>query len=331
MCYKIEVQNKNTEKLNKKLDELNAPQFLRDYLNELESKNGALNYLVAIKDFLQWLIENNIINKKLISEIEVSDFSDLRPQNISSYLRYKEMNGMSPTTTETRKNIIKSFIQDIYSYRDCLLREVYSKIEDFYKMIKYKGIPSGNNLTKKLPTEKQLNDMEEKIMWKKDIPVRNRNITIFRVLRGTGIRESELAGLDLSDLHLDEEMPYITILGKGVYREMQNRTVYLSGSALKALNEWLEYRNTLDNIVDTEAVFINKNGTRTTERNIKQIFENYGNGITPHMMRHYYASIMNQNGNLAFVQQQLGHSSVNTTVNNYANGAVGMKDVLNNM
>ena len=331
MCYKIEVQNKNAEKLNRKLDELNAPQFLRDYLNELESKSGALNYLVAIKDFLQWLIENNIINKKSISEIEVSDFSDLRPQNISSYLRYKETNGMSPTTTETRKNIIKSFIQDIYSYRECLLREVYNNIEDFYKMIKYKGIPSGNNLTKKLPTEKQLNDMEEKIMWKKDIPVRNRNIAIFRVLRGTGIRESELAGLDLTDLHLDEEMPYITILGKGVYREMQNRTVYLSGSALKAIREWLEYRSTLDNILDTEAVFINKNGTRTTERNIKQIFENYGNGITPHMMRHYYASIMNRNGNLAFVQQQLGHSSVNTTVNNYANGAVGMKDVLSNM
>ena len=173
--------------------------------------------------------------------------------------------------------------------------------------------------------------MEEKIMWKKDVPVRNRNIAIFRVLRGTGIRESELAGLDLSDLHLDEEMPYITILGKGVYREMQNRTVYLSGSALKALTEWLEYRSTLDNIVNMEAVFINKNGTRTTERNIKQIFENYGNGITPHMMRHYYASIMNRNGNLAFVKQQLGHSSVNTTVNNYANGAVGMKEKLMEM
>ena len=56
MCYKIKVQNKNAEKLDRKLDELNAPQFLRDYLNELESKSGALNYLVAIKDFLQWLI-----------------------------------------------------------------------------------------------------------------------------------------------------------------------------------------------------------------------------------------------------------------------------------
>ena len=331
MCYKIEVQNKNAEKLNRKLDELNAPQFLRDYLNELESKNGALNYLVAIKDFLQWLIESNIIKKKSISGIEVSDFSDLRPQNVSLYLRYKEVNGMSPTTMETRKNIIKSFIKNVYSYRECLLRELYNSMEDFSKQIKYKGIPSGNNLTKKLPTEKQLNDMEEKIMWKKDIPVRNRNIAIFRVLRGTGIRESELAGLDLSDLHLDEEMPYITILGKGEYREMQNRTVYLSGSALKAIREWLEYRNTLDNIVDKEAVFVNKNGTRTTERNIKQIFENYGNGITPHMMRHYYASIMNRNGNLAFVQQQLGHSSVNTTVNTYANGAVGMKEKLMEM
>lgn len=331
MCYKIEVQNKNAEKLNRKLDELNAPQFLRDYLNELESKNGALNYLVAIKDFLQWLIESNIINKESISEIEVSDFSDLRSQNISSYLRYKETNGMSPTTTETRKNIIKSFIKNVYSYKECLLRELYNSMEDFSKQIKYKGISSKNNLTQKLPTENQLNDMEEKIMWKKDECVRNRNIAIFRVLRGTGIRESELAGLDLSDLHLDEEMPYITILGKGVYREMQNRTVYLSGSALKALREWLEYRNTLDNIVDAEAVFINKNGTRTTERNIKQIFENYGNGITPHMMRHYYASIMNRNGNLAFVQQQLGHSSVNTTVNNYANGAVGMKEKLMEM
>ena len=326
MCYKIEVQNKNAEKLNRKLDELNLPVYMRKYFTvKIESKAGALNYLGVIVDLLNWFIEEKLISKTNILDIEPSDFTDIMAEDITLYLKTKEQNGMSPTTLETRKHIISSFW-------DYMSRVKGTEIKDkFFKDVTYKGIPSGNNLVKKLPTEKQLNDMEEKIMWKKDIPVRNRNIAIFRVLRGTGIRESELAGLDLSDLHLDEEMPYITILGKGVYREMQNRTVYLCGSALKALKEWLEYRNTLDNIVDTEAVFINKNGTRTTERNIKQIFENYGNGITPHMMRHYYASVMNQNGNLAFVQQQLGHSSVNTTVNNYANGAVGMKDVLNNM
>ena len=326
MCYKIEVQNRNAEKLNRKLDELNLPIYMRKYFTvKIESKAGALNYLGVIVDLLNWFMEDKMINKERISDIEPSDFTDIMAEDITLYLKTKEQNGMSPTTLETRKHIISSFW-------DYMSRVKGTEIKDgFFKDVTYKGIPSGNNLTKKLPTEKQLNDMEEKIMWKKDIPVRNRNIAIFRVLRGTGIRESELAGLDLSDLHLNEEMPYITILGKGVYREMQNRTVYLSGSALKALREWLEYRSTLDNIVDTEAVFINKNGTRTTERNIKQIFENYGNGITPHMMRHYYASIMNRNGNLAFVQQQLGHSSVNTTVNNYANGAVGMKEKLMEM
>lgn len=326
MCYKIEVQNRNAEKLNRKLDELNLPIYMRKYFTvKIESKAGALNYLGVIVDLLNWFIKEKMINKESISDIEPSDFTDIMAEDITLYLKTKEQNGMSPTTLETRKHIISSFW-------DYMSRVKGTEIKDkFFKDVTYKGIPSGNNLTKKLPTEKQLNDMEEKIMWKKDIPVKNRNIAIFRVLRGTGIRESELAGLDLSDLHLDEEIPYITILGKGVYREMQNRMVYLSGSALKALSEWLEYRNTLDNIVDTEAVFINKNGTRTTERNIKQIFENYGNGITPHMMRHYYASIMNQNGNLAFVQQQLGHSSVNTTVNNYANGAVGMREKLMEM
>ena len=326
MCYKIEVQNKNAEKLQKKLDELNLPIYTRKYFTvKIESKAGALNYLGVIVDLLNWFIEEKLINKTNISDIEPSDFTDIMAEDITLYLKTKEQNGMSPTTLETRKHIISSFW-------DYMSRVKGTEIKDgFFKDVTYKGIPSGNNLTKKLPTEKQLNDMEEKIMWKKDECVRNRNIAIFRVLRGTGIRESELAGLDLSNLHLKEEMPYITILGKGVYRELQNRTVYLSGSALKALREWLEYRSTLNNVVDKEAVFINKNGTRTTERNIKQIFENYGNGITPHMMRHYYASIMNRNGNLAFVQQQLGHSSVNTTVNNYANGAIGMKDVLNNM
>jgi site-specific recombinase XerC len=326
MCYKIKIQNKNAEKLNRKLDELNLPIYMRKYFTvKIESKAGALNYLGVIVDLLNWFIKEKLIDKTNISDIEPSDFTDIMAEDITLYLKTKEQNGMSPTTLETRKHIISSFW-------DYMSRVKGTEIKDkFFKDVTYKGIPSGNNLTKKLPTEKQLNDMEQKIMWKKDIPVRNRNIAIFRVLRGTGIRESELAGLDLSDLHLDEEMPYITILGKGVYREMQNRTVYLSGSALKAIREWLEYRSTLDNIVDTEAVFVNKNGTRTTERNIKQIFENYGNGITPHMMRHYYASIMNRNGNLAFVQQQLGHSSVNTTVNNYANGAVGMREKLMEM
>lgn len=326
MCYKIEMQNKNAEKLNKKLDKLNLPIYMRKYFTvKIESKAGALNYLGIIIDLLNWFIEEKIVNKTNISDIEPSDFTDIMAEDITLYLKTKEQNGMSPTTLETRKNIIRSF----WNY---ISRVKGTNISDrFFEDVTYKGISSGNNLIKKLPTEKQLTDMEKKIIWKKDVSVRNRNIVIFTVLKGTGLRESELAGLDLSDLHLEKDMPYITILGKGKYREAENRIVYVTKSAVVALKEWINYRSTLENIIDKEAVFINKNGKRTTEDNIKAIFKNYGNGITPHMMRHYYASIMASKGNIVFAQQQLGHSSMSTTINNYANGSIGMKDVLNAM
>lgn len=326
MCYKLEVQKKNKEKLNKKLDELNLPIYMRKYFTvKIKSKAGALNYLGVITDLLNWFIEQKLINKSDISNIEPSDFNEVMAEDITLYLNTKEQNGMSPTTLETRKNIIRSF----WNY---ISRVKGTEISDkFFDDVTYRGISSGNNLIKKLPTDRQLKDMEERILWKKDIPVRNRNIAIFNVLKGTGLRESELAGLDLSDLHLDEDMPYITILGKGRYREAESRTVYLTNGAYKAIEKWLEYRKTIDNIVDSEAVFVNKNGKRTTEDNIKAIFKNYGNGITPHMMRHWYASIMTSKGNLAFAQQQLGHTSMMTTINNYANGSVGMRDILGNM
>lgn len=326
MCYKIEVQNRNAEKLNKKLDELNLPIYMRKYFTvKIESKAGALNYLGIIVDLLNWFIKEKLIDETNIPDIEPSDFNNIMAEDITLYLKTKEQNGISPTTLETRKNIIRSF----WNY---ISRVKGTDIPDrFFEDVTYKGISSGNNLIKKLPTEKQLTDMEKKIMWKKDVSVRNRNIAIFSVLKGTGLRESELAGLNLSDLHLQEDMPYITILGKGKYREAENRIVYITKSGITALQKWLEYRNTMNNIINKEAVFINKNGKRTTEDNIKAFFKNYGNGITPHMMRHYYASIMASKGNIVFAQQQLGHSSMSTTINSYANGSIGMKNVLNAM
>ena len=173
MCYKIEVQKKNAEKLNRKLDELNLPIYMRKYFTvKIESKAGALNYLGVIVDLLSWFIEEKLINKENISDIEASDFNDIMAEDITLYLKMKEQNGISPTTLETKKNIIRSF----WNY---ISRVKGADISDrFFEDVTYKGISSNNNLIKKLPTEQQLKDMEEKIMWKKDVPVRNRNIAI---------------------------------------------------------------------------------------------------------------------------------------------------------
>lgn len=327
MCYKDELQKKNAEKLQRKIDEDNVPMFIRDYLEDMESKIGALNYWSALRDFLLWLIGEKIIKKDFISSITIEDFNEIYPHHISKYLRQKENNGISPTTLETRKNIIRSFLSNVGFYKESTIGD----IKEFFKRVKYKGISSNNNLIKKLPSETQLKNMEEKIMKKNDEFIRVRNLIVLRVLKGTGLRESELAGLNINDLYLDVDMPYIEIIGKGVYREREARMVYLTGDAIKAVKKWLKYRSTLENITNIDAVFVNKNGNRLSEYNIQSIFKTYGDGITPHMIRHWFATVMANTGNLAFAQQQLGHSSVDTTVNNYANGAYGMKDILLNM
>lgn len=327
MCYKIETQKKNEEKLLLKLNELAFPVYLRKYFTvRIESKAGALKYLIVITDLLNWFIEERLIDKTSISEIEPSDFNNIIAEDITLYLKTKEQNGLSPTTLETRKNIIRSFW-------NFLSRQNGTNIpEKFFLDVTYKGISCSNGLTKKLPMESQIKNLEERLNWIRNDFIKNRNVAIFLVMQGTGIRESELAGLNFSDLHFDEDIPYITVIGKGKYREAESRMVYLTETALKALNDWIDYRKNLKiDIMDEEAVFISKYGKRIIEADIYKFFKKYSNGeLTPHMMRHWYASVVG-NINTVFCQQQLGHSNMTTTINVYANGSVAMKDVLKNM
>ena len=324
MCYKDEVQKKNAEKLQRKFDTDNVPEFIERYFINIESKAGAINYYIAIKDLLVWLMENKIIIKNSISEIVPDDFFNIESEDVTMYLRQKEQLGISPTTLETRKNIFSSFWKYLKRTKRCPVKE--NIIAD----VSYKGISSNNNLIKKLPSDIQLKNMEEKIMKKNDEFIKVRNLIILRVLKGTGLRESELAGLNISDLYLDEDMPYINIIGKGKYRDREARRVYLTGNAKSAIKEWLEDRNSLKNI-DEDAVFVNKNGNRLSEYNIQSIFKIYGDGMSCHMIRHWYATVMVKECGIAFTQQMLGHKSSNITINTYANGSYGIGNKLKQM
>ena len=328
MCYKIEVQKKNEEKLKNKLNEIGIPTYMRGFFTTtIKSKAGAINYLGVIKDLLRYLMKEKIINRNSISDIQPEDFSGIMAENITEYLETKERNGMSPTTLETRKNIIRSF----WNY---ISRVKGSGVEkDFFVDVTYRGISSSdNNLVKKFPSDEQIRQMEEKIANKNDAFLRIRNLTILSLLKGSGIRESELVGLDMDNLFLDEEVPYIRVIGKGVYREIEARTVYLTNSARKSLIEWLEERSKLDGADDMEEVFITKKLKRMTESDVRRLFEHASNKqVTPHMFRHWYATVIAKTGGVALAQQQLGHSSSQTTINNYANGIYGAKDILASM
>lgn len=326
MCYKDEVQKKDAEKLQRKFEEDNVPVFFRDYFYNLNSEAGKLNYYSIITSMLNWMIEQKRINCKSISEITESVINSLSKTDIIVYLETLITNGISPSTINTKKNVMSSFWSHLVDEGICDKNIIHSIPKSKFK------IKKKNNA--KVPLPEDMMEMIEKIKQKKDDFVRERNLVIVRVLKGTGLRESELAGLDITDLHLEDNKPYITVMGKGVYYTQDAEPVLVSKDARQAFEEWLKIRSEVKNIIDDKAVFINKNGKRLSERNIYDIFKNYSKKkITPHMMRHLYATVLYQESghDAAFVQEQLRHSNVNTTLGTYAAGDSRSYEVLENM
>ena len=326
MCYKDEVQKKNAEKLQRKFEEDYIPVFIRDYFYNLNSEAGKLNYYSIITSMLNWMIEHKRINVKSISEITEQNINSLSKTDMIVYLETLIVNGTLPSTINTKKNVLSSFWSHLVDEGICDKNIIHSIPKSKFK------IKKKNNA--KVPLPEDMMEMMEKIKKKKDDFVRERNLMIVRVLKGTGLRESELAGLDLKDLYLDDSKPYITVMGKGVYYTQDAESVLVSKDAKLAFEEWLDIRNKVENIIDDDAVFINKNGKRLSEDNIQAIFRNYSGGkITPHMMRHLYATVLYQESghDAAFVQEQLRHSDVNTTLGTYAAGDSRSYEVLENM
>lgn len=316
MCYKDEVQKKNAEKLQKRFEEDNVPEFMRRLFSNIGggSKATAISYYNAVRDLLQYMIYWKIIKKNSIAEIEPKDMLEIEAPEVNRYLEEKEEDGMSPTTLQVRKNIFKSFWKEMIGTRKVPVET------NIIENVSYKGIAyNPNNIFLKLPSEKDIDFMIEKIKRKKDDFVRERNLVIMALLMGTGIREIEFAGLDLQDVYLDEETPYIKVFGKGELREQFKRIVFLSEEeTIDSIKHWLEIRSNVENIIDTEALFLNRNGKRMNEDNIKIMFKNYSCGkISPHQIRHWYTTNFSKKYGVNFVQQQLGHRSVNTTINNY--------------
>ena len=326
MCYKDEVQKKNAEKLRKKFEQDNVPAFISDYFYNLNSEAGKLNYYSVIMSMINWMIDSKRIKKESVLEITKQDINLLSKTDMIVYLETLIANGTSPSTINTKKNILSSFWSHLVDEGICDKNIIHSIPKSKFK------IKKKNNA--KVPLPEDMMEMIEKIKKKKDDFVRERNLVIVRVLKGTGLRESELAGLDLNDLHLEENKPYITVMGKGVYYTQDAESVLVSKDAKLAFEEWLKIRNEVEKIIDDKAVFINKNGRRLSEDNIQAIFRNYSGGkITPHMMRHLYATVLYQESghDAAFVQEQLRHSDVNTTLGTYAAGDSRSYEVLENM
>jgi len=148
-------------------------------------------------------------------------------------------------------------------------------------------------------------------------PVRLRDRAILETLYGTGMRISELVGLDLSALDLEDGL--LRAFGKGA----KERVVPMGRAASAAIVAWLPAR--LEIVArarrgDPDAVFVNPRGGRLTRQGCWKIVQRHGlraglgGRLSPHVLRHSCATHMVDRGaDLRVVQELLGHASVSTT------------------
>lgn len=141
-----------------------------------------------------------------------------------------------------------------------------------------------------------------------------RDLAIVETLYGSGIRVSELVGLDLSDI--DRTRNTLRVIGKG----NKERIVPIGLPALRAIDEWLKVRGGITSKDSEAALFLGTRGNRIDQRVVREVVYDAtqalgGNKkLGPHALRHSAATHLLEGGaDLRTVQEILGHSSLSTT------------------
>lgn len=149
----------------------------------------------------------------------------------------------------------------------------------------------------------------------KDVDLKGtRDKAMLEFAYATGMRVTEMISLDIDDVKLDEG--YVVCRGRS-----KSRNIPLGSMSLKALKEYIDdARPYLIRDESEEALFVNVNGTRLTRQGFWKIVKYYKEqahiekDITPHVLRHSFATHLLQNGaDLKAIQTMLGHSDISST------------------
>lgn len=172
----------------------------------------------------------------------------------------------------------------------------------------------GPRQEKRLPHFLPQNDVEKLVHAPMATALGTRDRGILETLYSAGLRVSELVGLNIDDLDLDEGL--LTVRGKG----KRERLALLGQPARKALKNWLDERAAILGDRAEPAIFLNRFGRRITTRSVARLLEKYlaQTGVdrrtSPHTFRHSFAThLMDAGADIRSVQELLGHRSLGTT------------------
>ncbi len=280
----------------------------------------------AVSSFLQHLIVEKGFSRNT-SEAYRNDLGQfwkfLQDQTASP------ANGTGSTHEPPKGNFTWATVEDLRvrkGYRDTTTARKVASIKSFFGFLSENSIITedptqslgsprvGRTLPKFLSEEDVARLLDA--AYKSGTNEGQRDAVIMELLYATGLRVGELVALNVQDLDLSEA--YIRCMGKG----SKERLVYLHSKALEELRRYLrESRIALIGHRRTEpALFVNHRGERLTRQWVWTILKTYAQkagisqSITPHTLRHSFATHLLQNGaSLRHVQELLGHSSISTT------------------
>ncbi len=327
--YHQSTSNQNTVKLRELLKTM--PSFCRDYFRGIEPTTTAktrIGYGYDIRTFFRFLLsENPSFKNAKMTDICLSDLDQLQPVDIEEYLEYlKYYTYDGQVFTNDERGIKRKFASlrsfFLYYQKRDLLRHNPTVVVDMPKLhdreiIRLDADEVSDLLELVEHGGDHLSGMK-KVYYEKN---KQRNIAIFTLFLGTGIRVSECVGLDIEDV--DFKNNRIRIIRKGGKEEY----VYFGEEVANALKSYIteERVHVKPREGHEHALFYSIQKRRISVQAIENLVNEYTSQITsfkhitPHKLRSTYGTALyQQTGDIYLVAEVLGHNDVNTTRKHYA-------------
>ena len=297
------------------------PAVLRDYASYLavikgNSEKTVCEYLLDLRTFFRFMIMRNNgeslsreeFEQISIKNINLDDVKAISAQNIIDYLMFAGFDLENTPTTRMRKlSSLKSFFGYAHGKKHFIDSNPTSDID----------APKKNKTLPKHLTEDEAVSLLEAV--KNDIQSKTiiRDYAIITLFLNTGMRLSELVGLNLESF--DPDLVKVRVLGKG----NKERVIYLNDAAVRAVRDYIRIR--LDpRFIRTEdnAFFLSRRQTRISAKTVQWMVYKYlqlaglgAKGLSVHKLRHTAATLMYQTGkvDIRVLKEILGHEQLNTT------------------
>jgi integrase/recombinase XerD len=213
------------------------------------------------------------------------------------------------------------------SYAEATVARKVAAVKSFFSFLQAEGKLKANptealaspKVGKSLPKPLTVQEIDELLEQplRRATPEAKRDRAMLELMYATGLRVTELVSLDLADVQLDGERPFVRLVGKG----NRERQIPLLEQPAQEVSEYIKYaRPRLVGERMEPALFVNRRGERLTRQGFWLILKGYAAAagilgrVTPHTLRHSFATHMLRGGmDIHKVQELLGHANISTT------------------